>query len=93
MFLGKVIGSVVSATRHPSYRGTRLMLVRPTDTVGELDLKGTMVAVDAVGAGVGDWVLVASEGLACSEILCLPVRIPIREIIVALVDRVDLRKS
>ncbi len=93
MFLGRVIGSVVSGARHPSYHGTRLMIVRPTDTSGDPLPSGTMVAVDAVGSGVGDWVLVASEGLACSEILCLPVRIPIREIIVALVDRVDVKKS
>jgi microcompartment protein CcmK/EutM len=92
MFLGKVIGSVVCGTRHPSYDGTKLMLVRPTDTAGNLEQKGTMVAVDAVGSGVGDWVLVASEGLACSEILNLPVRIPIREIVVAVVDRVDLKR-
>lgn len=92
MFLGRVIGSVVSNAKHPSYQGIKLMLVRPTDPQGNLEPNGTMVAVDAVGSGVGDWVLVASEGLACSEILDLPVRIPIREIIVGQVDRVEVKK-
>lgn len=49
-----------------------------------------MVVVDAVGSGPGDWVLVASEGKAVSELLGFESIGPVREIIVGIVDRVDL---
>lgn len=86
MFLCRVIGSVVSATKHPSYDGKTLLLVRKTDTKGELS-KGTMVAVDAADAGVGDWVLVASGGGSAQVVLQLG-RVPIREVVVGIVDSV-----
>ena len=87
MFLCRVIGSVVSATKHPSYGGRNLLLVRKTDTKGELK-KGTMVAVDAVEAGVGDWVLVASGGGSAQVVLGLGM-VPLREVVVGIVDSVD----
>jgi len=87
MFLCRVIGSVVSATKHPSYQGRKLLLVRRTDHRGELR-EGTMVAVDAVEAGVGDWVLVASGGGAAQVVLDLG-RVPVREVVLGIVDRVD----
>ena len=86
MFLCRVIGSVVSATKHPSYDGKTLLVVRKTDTKGELS-KGTMVAVDAADAGVGDWVLVASGGGSAQVVLQLG-RVPIREVVVGIVDSV-----
>ncbi|SVB40474.1 uncharacterized protein METZ01_LOCUS193328, partial [marine metagenome] len=48
-------------------------------------LGNTMVAVDTVGAGIGEIVLVATEGKAASEILNVP-RGPVRSIIVGIVD-------
>lgn len=88
MFLCRVIGSVVSATKHPSYQSRKLLLVRKTDTRGEL-IRGTMVAVDAVDAGVGDWVLVASGGGSAQVVLDLG-RVPIREVVLGIVDHVDI---
>lgn len=88
MFLGKVIGSVVSSTKHPCYQGLKLMLVRLTDPQGK-PAETTWIVVDTVGAGPGDWVLVASEGLSAKEILGFEGMVPIREIILGVVDRVD----
>jgi len=48
-----------------------------------------MVAVDLVGAGRGDVVLVASEGRAAQELLHMPARMPMRSIIVAIVDKIS----
>ena len=89
MFLGRVVGSVVSTVKHPTYRGQKLMVVRLTTPQGLLTDK-TMLAVDAVGSGPGDWVVISSDGRGVSDILGYEDLIPIREIIVGLVDRVDL---
>jgi microcompartment protein CcmK/EutM len=51
-----------------------------------------MVAVDTVGAGVGNTVLVASEGRAAMEILGFPVRQPLRSVVVGIVDRVTCER-
>jgi microcompartment protein CcmK/EutM len=88
MFICRVIGSVVSDHKHASYERRKLLLVRKTDTCGEL-IKGTMVVVDAVNSGVGDWVLVASGGGSAQVVLGLG-EVPVREVIVGIIDRVDI---
>ena len=63
MLLGKVVGTVVATRKEPSLEGSTLLLVRGLD----LDNKPTatlVVAVDAVGAGVGEVVLYASGSSA-----------------------------
>jgi microcompartment protein CcmK/EutM len=60
----------------------------------EGDLKsGTIVAVDTVGAGEGNIVLVASEGRAAMEILGFSARQPLRSVIVGIVDCIDCERS
>jgi microcompartment protein CcmK/EutM len=88
MYLAKVVGMVVSTFKHPSYRDQKLMIVRLTTPEGDPTGK-SMVAIDSVEAGVGDWVLVASEGLTVSEELGHDGLLPIREIIIGIVDRVN----
>ena len=61
MILCKVVGSIVATIKHDSYDHQKILLVRPVTPEGELK-SGTMVAVDTVGAGEGNIVLVASEG-------------------------------
>ena len=63
MLLGKVVGTVVATRKEPTREGSTLLLVRGLD----LDAKPTatlVVAVDAVGAGVGEVVLYASGSSA-----------------------------
>jgi microcompartment protein CcmK/EutM len=63
MLLGKVVGTVVATRKEPTLDGSTLLLVRGLD----LDAKPTatlVVAVDAVGAGVGEVVLYASGSSA-----------------------------
>ena len=63
MLLGKVVGTVVATRMEPTLEGSTLLLVRGLD----LDAKPTatlVVAVDAVGAGVGEVVLYASGSSA-----------------------------
>ena len=92
MILCKVVGNVVSTMKHDAYLNRKILLVRPVTPEGNLK-SGTMVAVDTVGAGVGNLVLVASEGRAAMEILGFSSRQPLRSVIVGIVDSVDRERS
>ncbi|MBN2424942.1 MAG: EutN/CcmL family microcompartment protein [Calditrichaceae bacterium] len=92
MYLGKVIGNVVATVKHPSYKDQKLMLVAPMQPDGSLK-KATMLAVDTVDAGINDVVLVISEGKSASEILEFEKRVPIRSVIIAVVDHVDISEQ
>ncbi len=88
MKLGRVIGSVESTIKHDCFTGTKLMVVQPLDE--HLQAAGrTHPAVDTVGAGAGDVVLLVEEGKAAQEMLQKK-RIPIRTLIVGIVDSVDV---
>ncbi len=88
MVLGKVIGSVVSTVRHSCYNNKTILLVKPVSPK-QMDLSGVMVAVDLVGAGKGDVVLVASEGRAAEELMQFPCRMPVRSMVVGIVDDIE----
>ena len=88
MILGKVVGSIVSTIKHPSYQNKKIMLVRPMNPDGSLR-SGTVVAVDTVGAGPGNVVLVASEGRGAQEVLGFEKRQPLRSVIVGIVDYIE----
>lgn len=91
MFLCKVVGTIVSTARHSTYERQRILVVRQTKPDGTLH-KGTMVVLDAIGtSGVGDWVLVASEGRGAYEIFEFDHPVPIREFVVGLIDRVEMK--
>lgn len=92
MYLGKVTGYVVSTEKHAAYKNKKIMLVRPMQPDGSLGPK-TMVAVDTVGAGIGDHVLVASEGRSATEILKFEKRMPLRSVIVAIIDSIRWSSS
>lgn len=63
MILARVIGEVVSSQKEPNLSGLKLLLVQSVDPKGEA--KGPIaVAVDAVGAGVGEVVMYASGSSA-----------------------------
>lgn len=63
MLLGRVAGTMVASQKEPSMEGLKLLVVRHLD-VGNNDLGSFVVAVDAVGAGVGEVVLVATGSSA-----------------------------
>jgi len=88
MILCKVVGSIVSTIKHDSYKNTKLLIVRPITPEGVLK-SGTMVAVDTVGAGEGNTVLVASEGRAAMEIMGFAARQPLRSVVVGIVDHIE----
>jgi len=62
MFIGKVVGSVVSTRKNENLIGNKFMIVETLDGFGAK--KERIVAVDNVGAGLGEAVLVATGSAA-----------------------------
>ena len=88
MRLCRVIGNVVATVKHPVYHGQRLLIVQPVDEAGG-DIGTSFLAVDRVQAGPGDTVLVLGEGNGVRQILQMGDAVPIRSLIVGIVDRVE----
>lgn len=88
MILGIVKGSAQATVKHAILEGEKLLLVQPVDNAGR-DNGPLIVALDRVQAGLGDRVLVADEGNSARVILDNPTA-PMRTVILALVDQVDL---
>jgi ethanolamine utilization protein EutN len=88
MRLCRVLGNVVATVKHPVYVGHKLLIVQQVDGDGR-DVGPSFLAVDTVQAGPGDQVLVMSEGNGVRQILQIGDRVPIRSLIVGIVDRVD----
>ncbi len=83
MLIGKVVGTVVSTAKDEKMQSLRLMVVRPLTIDGE-ESSGYVVAVDAVGSGVGEVVLYASGSSARQTVLTD--KRPVDAVIMAIVD-------
>lgn len=88
MYVGKVIGTVVSTIKIPHLHGRKLLIVDQLDLDGE-ETGYYDIAVDVVQAGQGDTVLVIDEGNGARQILGLDPG-AIRAVIVGVVDEVAL---
>jgi ethanolamine utilization protein EutN len=88
MLIARVIGEMISTEKHPSHVGRKALVVQP------LDLDGTnrgdpVIAFDAVDAGVGDQVLLVTEGFSAMTSVQRP-ESPIDMAVVGVIDRIDL---
>lgn len=87
MILGRVCGTVVSTVQHPFYQGRKQLMVRACTPAGAFDGERYVVAVDLVGAGVGETVLVEDEGNSARQLMDAKDG-PVRSVIVGIVDEV-----
>ncbi len=88
MKLARVLGSVTSTLKHSAYENKKLMLVQPLKLDGQPGGLPTM-AVDYVGAGKGDVVLLgAAPGLA-KAVFHIDLA-PIQHLIMGVVEQVDI---
>jgi ethanolamine utilization protein EutN len=87
MHLARVIGDVVATRKDESLIGTKLLLVQPLDANSE-PAGRPLVAVDAVGAGVGEYVFFVRGKEASFPFL--PAEPPVDAGIVGIVDHWDL---
>jgi microcompartment protein CcmK/EutM len=83
MLIGKVVGTVVSTAKDEKMQSLRLMVVRQLTIDGQ-ESGGYVVAVDAVGSGVGEIVLYASGSSARQTVLTD--KRPVDAVIMAIVD-------
>ena len=87
MRLARVVGSVVATRKQSSLIGARLLLAQPLDADG-VPAGDTQLAIDAVGAGPGEIVLLVLEGRAAGAALGRP-GAPVDAAIVGIVDPRD----
>ena len=87
MILGRVVGQAVATVKRPQFEGAKLLLVQPETPEGT-PVGATLLAVDGVGAGVSERVLVVVEGRAAGEIVGRKLA-PVDAAIVGIVDEVD----
>jgi microcompartment protein CcmK/EutM len=90
MFIAKVIGNVVATQKNAKFNGMKLLLIQPYITKeGKLQSSGSsVVAVDSVGAGVGECVLFTQGSSA--RLTPATKDAPVDAVIVGIVDRVEV---
>jgi microcompartment protein CcmK/EutM len=89
MLIARVVGDVTATQKHPSHEGRKILLVQP------LNLDGTnrgdaVVALDAVDAGMGDRVLIVTDGFAAMTAVGRPPGSPIDVAVIGFIDRIEL---
>lgn len=82
MIIGKVMGSVVSTRKNEKLTGNRFMIIEPVDSM-KTD-HSRFVAVDNIGAGIGEYVLVVTGSAA--RIGCGQTEAPVDAAIVGIID-------
>ena len=87
MWLGKVVGTVVAPTKDDSLIGSKLLIVQPLNLDG-LNTISLQVAVDTVGAGNGETVLV-STGSSARHVMGIE-NSAVDAAIVGIVENIDL---
>ncbi len=88
MILGKVCGAIHSTINHKFYDNRKLLVVDKLNFDGK-PTGAYLIAVDQVGAGAGETVLVIDEGNSARSIVKDDMA-PLRSIIVGIVDQVNL---
>lgn len=91
MFRARVVGDVVATHRHEHLGQRKLLLVRRLDLDGEEE-GHEMIALDVIGVGRGEDVLVVQEGNAARQ-LYDDKKVPVQAVIVGVIDRFDVDQS
>ncbi|MCP4193122.1 MAG: EutN/CcmL family microcompartment protein [Planctomycetaceae bacterium] len=85
MLYGRVIGTAVSTVKHASMNGQKLLVIQPCMADGESPDGDPQVAIDGVGAGIGELVVITSDGASARESLQAD-RTPVRWTVVGIDD-------
>jgi len=88
MVIGRIIGDAVVTHKHASHEGRKALLVQPLN-LDDTDRGDAVVALDAVGAGVGDRVLLVMEGFSAMTAVGRP-ESPIDMAVIGVIDEVQL---
>lgn len=91
MLIARVIGTVVATRKHERLVGSKIQVVQPLEPRGQTPSGEPFVAIDAVGAGVGELVVVvlgSSARHAADDD-----RIPVDATIIGIIDQVDIESN
>ena len=88
MKIGRVAGTVVATICSPVFEGRRLLMVDLLDDTGRATGRD-LIAVDSVGAGAGEMVLVLDEGNGARQVLQAP-DAPVRAVVVGIIDEIEM---
>jgi len=88
MLIARIVGELTATQKHASHEGLKLLLVQPLNLDGT-DRGDAVVAVDAVDAGVGDKVLLATEGFSAMTSVGRP-NSPIDMAVIGFIDHIEL---
>lgn len=69
MQTGRVIGNATATVKHPSMEGWKLLVVQPYGPDGHTPDGDPILAVDVLGAGIEDIVIVSSDGKGTQQLL------------------------
>ena len=90
MIIGEVMGNVWATHKEERLNGLKLMVVQRVDITNGASYHESFVAVDCVGAGIGERVLVT---LGCSARQALPnVDVPVDAVIIGILDESQREK-
>jgi ethanolamine utilization protein EutN len=90
MQLGTVIGNVWATRKEENLRGLKFLIVQPELPNGS-SIEAPFIAVDRIGAGVGDRVMV-TKGSAASH-LVTESKLPIDALIIGIIDSIDVERG
>jgi ethanolamine utilization protein EutN len=90
MLIARVVGTVVATQKHRKFEGAKLLLVQPLN-VDDTPRGHTLLAVDGVGAGVHEKVLIVLEGRAAGEAVGQKAA-PVDAAIVGIIDHVEIEQ-
>lgn len=88
MLIARVVGELVATQKHASHEGRSALLVQPLNLDGS-NKGDAVVALDAVGAGIGDRVLLVTEGFSAMTSVGRP-QSPIDMAVIGFIDQIDL---
>jgi microcompartment protein CcmK/EutM len=89
MIIAKVLGNIVATKKNKRYENARVMLCQQLTPEGD-ETAYTVLALDAVDAGVGDTVLIVQEGWSASTVATGKPGAAIDSAIVGVIDYIDL---
>ncbi|WP_027415018.1 EutN/CcmL family microcompartment protein [Aneurinibacillus terranovensis] len=89
MQIGTVIGNVWATRKEEELRGLKFLIIQPKLPNGS-EVDSAYIAVDRIGAGIGDKVMV-TKGSSAANIVS-DIRLPIDALIIGIIDSIDVER-
>lgn len=92
MKMGIVTGTITSTHKQQVYQGRKIMVVQPVDVNGKPSGKEE-IAIDTVGAGVGEMVLLLKEGGSARSAMKVKGNEPVNTVIIGIIDSIQIGEN